>query len=191
MGELLGTVVFILVVMPVDDRVIEPYAQALFVQGADDLFHQVAMQHRAGGVGADLGIMQGKTFVMFGGENDVTAAGGFGERGPVFGEIWFRFEEGDGGLGVGVGVGLYIIFEPFHAAGGADGFALPGAGETGVKAPVNEHAESGIAPPAHAGVMLGGGFHGVLGADGGGEGDDGGGKGQQDGSGAGVDIHGG
>jgi len=43
--------------------------------------------------------------------------------------------------------------------GGA--LAVPLAGGDGVEAPVDEHAESGLAPPLHAGVALGGGF-GVL-----------------------------
>ena len=44
--------------------------------------------------------------------------------------------------------------------------AVPRAGGDGVEAPVDEHAEAGLAPPLHAGVALGGGFGVLNGLDG-------------------------
>ena len=51
------------------------------------------------------------------------------------------------------------VHDPLADAG--DGLAAVLAGGDGVEAPVDEHAEAGVAPPGHACVALGGGF-GVL-----------------------------
>ena len=55
---------------------------------------------------------------------------------------------------------LAAVHDPLADA--ADLLAVVGAGGHGVDAPVDEHAEAGLAPPFHAGVALGRGFR-VLG----------------------------
>ena len=54
---------------------------------------------------------------------------------------------------------LAVVHDPFADA--ADLLALVSAGRDGIDAPVDEHAEAGLAPPFHAGVALVGGFVGV------------------------------
>ena len=67
-----------------------------------------------------------------------------------------RFVVGDGDGGV--------VHDPLADAG--DLLAVPGAGGDGVEAPVDEHAEAGLAPPRHAGVLLRGGLGVLDGGDG-------------------------
>ena len=54
---------------------------------------------------------------------------------------------------------LAAVHDPLADAG--DLLAVVGAGGDGIDAPVDEHAEAGLAPPFHAGVALGGGLVGV------------------------------
>ena len=93
--------------------------------------------------------------MVLGGDDDVLHTGGFGEGYDVVGaegggvEFWgegFVVGDGDGGG----------VHDPLADAG--DLFAVPSAGGDGVKTPVDEHAEAGLAPPLHAGVALGWGF---------------------------------
>ena len=101
--------------------------------------------------------------MVLGGDDDVLHAGGFGEGDDVVraeaGGVELRREgfvvgDGDGG----------VVHDPLADAG--DLLAVPGAGGDGVEAPVDEHAEAGLAPPLHAGVALGGGFGVLNGGDG-------------------------
>jgi len=95
---------------------------------------------------------------MFGSDDDVAHAGFLGEGHPLIGI------EFDGiklfGVGLVAGHGdLAFMHDPFADPG--DGLAVIGAGGHGINAPVDEHAEAGVAPPAHAGVAFRGGFVGV------------------------------
>ena len=54
---------------------------------------------------------------------------------------------------------LAAVHDPLADA--VDLLALVGAGGHGIDAPVDEHAEPGLAPPFHAGVALGGRLVGV------------------------------
>ena len=54
---------------------------------------------------------------------------------------------------------LAAVHDPLADAG--DLLAVVGAGGDGIDAPVDEHAEPGLAPPGHAGVALGGRLVGV------------------------------
>ena len=96
--------------------------------------------------------------MVLGGDDDVLHAGGFGEGDDVV-----RAEAGGvevlcQGLIVGDG-DREVVHDPLANVSGA--LAVPGACWNRVEAPVDEHAEAGLAPPLHAGVALGGGL-GVL-----------------------------
>src|SRR6476646_883059 len=92
--------------------------------------------------------------MMLGGKDDVTAARPFGKPSPFAGETGFRLKEGNGAGGVCSGVGADALLDPLHAPFGGDRLAVPRSGESGVEAPVHEHAEASLTPPLHARVML-------------------------------------
>jgi hypothetical protein len=72
-------------------------------------------------------------------------------------------ELGGEGFVVGDGDGE-VVHDPLANVGGA--LAFPLTGGDGVEAPMDEHAEAGLAPPLHAGVALGWGFCVLDGWDG-------------------------
>ena len=154
--ELLRFLVAVLVVMPVNHRVIEAHAQTLRAGRVDDFAHEVAVEFRAGIVVADLRVVQREAVVVFRGEDDVAAARRLREPRPFAGEAGRGLEERQGALRVGVGVGLHPLLNPLHAPFGADGLAVPCAGQTRVKPPMHKHPEACLAPPGHPGIPLGG-----------------------------------
>ena len=99
-----------------------------------------------------LGVEHGEAVVVLGGDDDVLHAGGLGQRHHIM-----RIEAG--GLNLrrqSLVVGdrdRAVVHDPFADARNL--LAVPRAGGNGVEAPVDEHAEAGVAPPAHARVPLG------------------------------------
>ncbi len=98
---------------------------------------------------ADLRFIHGETVVMFGGDDQIFHAGGFGE--------------GDDGLGVEFGgvelMGALAIFgdrdvealhDPFGFGVRRNLLAVPFAGEGGIRAEVDEHAEFIVAEPVQS-----------------------------------------
>ena len=100
---------------------------------------------------AGLRIEQRKAVVVLAGDDDVFHAGFFGELHPLVGIVFDRIEL----LGVLAIFGhgnLAAVHDPLADA--ADLLAVVGAGGHGIHAPVDEHAEPGLAPPGHALVAL-------------------------------------
>ena len=89
---------------------------------------------------------------MLGGDDDVLHAGGFGEGDDVVCTETGGIEVFGEGLVVGDGDGE-IVHDPLADMGGALTVPLPGRDR--VEAPVDEHAETGLAPPLHARIALG------------------------------------
>ena len=154
MRQLLGPRVGVLVVMPIDHRVVEADAQPGGPHCVHDLLDQVAVQHRAGVVVADARVVQREAFMVFAGEDHVPAPGLFRELCPLARECRRRLEQRDGALGVRVGVGFHALLNPLHAAAGAHGLAFPGPGQSRIQAPMHEHAEPRFPPPLHTGIAL-------------------------------------
>ncbi len=96
--------------------------------------------------------------MVLGGDDDVFHAGGFCKGDDVVRGEAGGIELAGEGLVVGDRDGE-VVHDPLADVGGA--LALPFAGGDGIEAPVDEHAEAGVAPPCHAGVAPGGSF-GVL-----------------------------
>ncbi len=146
-------------------RVVEAEFDALFAALFGEFFEGVAFE-RGGGddvEGVDLGVEHGEAVVVLRGDDDVLHAGGLGEGDDVVGAEARWVELGREGLVVGDRDGE-VVHDPLADVGGA--LAVPLAGGDGVEAPVDEHAEAGLAPPLHAGVALGGGFGVLDGRDG-------------------------
>ena len=101
--------------------------------------------------------------MVLGGDDDVLHAGGFGEGDDVMRAEAGGVELFGEGLVVGDGDGE-VVHDPLADVVGA--LAVPLAGGDGVEAPVDEHAEAGLAPPLHAGVALGRGLGVLNGGDG-------------------------
>ena len=114
----------------------------------------IAFERRGGDdvEGICLGVEHGEAVVVLGGDDDVLHAGGFGEGDDVVGAEGGWIELGSEGFVVGYGDGGGV-HDPFTDAG--DLLAVPRAGGDGVEAPVDEHAEAGLAPPLHASIALG------------------------------------
>ena len=110
----------------------------------------------------DFGVIHGEAVVMFGGDDEILHASGFGEGDPRFGvevdgvELMGAFAIfGDGDV--------EALHDPFGFGVRGDLLAFPFAGEGGVRAPVDEHAEFVVAEPSHA---VGGGRGGLGGEEG-------------------------
>ena len=135
-------------------------------EGTDDVFavgRGVDDVPLAGGRGE-----HGEAVVMLRGDHDVFDAGVFGELGPGVGVV-LRGVELFGELAVFGDGNFAFLHDPFADA--FHGLVVIEAGGDGVDAPMDEHAEAGVAPPLHAGVALGGSFVGVgLGGGGNGRG---------------------
>ena len=146
-------------------RVVEAEFDALLAALFGEFFERVALEGGGGDdvEGVDLGVEHGEAVVVFGGDDDVLHAGGFGEGDDVVRAEAGGVELGGEGFVVGDGDGG-VVHDPLADAG--DLLAVPCAGGDGVEAPVDEHAEAGFAPPLHAGVFLGGGFGVLDGGDG-------------------------
>ena len=145
--------------------VVEAEFEALFAALFGELFEGVAVEGRGCDdvEGVDFGVEHGEAVVMFGGDDDVLHAGGFGEGDDVVCVEAGGVELFGEGLVVGDGDGE-VVHDPLADVGGA--LSVPLAGGDGVEAPVDEHAEAGLAPPGHAGVALGGSFGVLDGGDG-------------------------
>lgn len=140
--------------------VVEAELDSLLAALLGELLEGIAMEGSGGDdvEGIDLGVEHGEAVVMLGGNDDVLHAGSLGEGNDVM-----RGEAGGVELlceafVVGDGDGE-IVHDPLTDVGGA--LTVPLACGDGVEAPVDEHAEAGLAPPGHASVALRGGF-GVL-----------------------------
>ena len=96
--------------------------------------------------------------MVLGGDDDVFHACGFGEGDDVVRAEAGGVEVFGEGFVVGDGDGE-VVHDPLADVRGA--LAVPSACRNRVEAPVDEHAEAGLAPPLHTGVALGCGF-GVL-----------------------------
>lgn len=130
-------------------RIVEAQPDALALAGRRQFLHGVAMEGRRVDdvVLAGLGVEHGKTVVMFSGDDDVLHAGVLGDGDPLvrvepdgvefIGEFLVVF---DGNFGV--------VHDPLADAG--DFFAIPIAGGQRIEAPVDEHAETRVAPPVEA-----------------------------------------
>ena len=145
--------------------VVEAELEALLAALFGELAEGVALEGGGGDdvEGVGFGVEHGEAVVVLGGDDDVLHAGGFGEGDDVVGGEGGGVEAGGEGFVVGDGDGG-VVHDPLADAG--DVLAVPGAGGDGVEAPVDEHAEAGLAPPFHAGVALGGGFGVLDGGDG-------------------------
>ncbi len=152
--QLLRLGVGVLVVVPVDDGVVEADFQTFGPARLDDFLHEVAVQYVPGVVVAGFRVEQAEAVVVFGGEDEILAAGFLGEPGPLAGEVGGRLELRDRLPGVGVGVGFDALLDPLHAAALADRLAVPRAGQAGVETPMDKHAEACFTPPLHAGIPL-------------------------------------
>ena len=141
--------------MPIDDGMVKAHAQAFAAQRRYDLFHKVAVQHGSSIVIGNLRIMQGKPFVMFGSEDYITASRLFCQTRPLLCEAFLWLEQGNGSLRVGVRIDLDALLNPLHPALGSNRLAVPGTGQTGIKPPMDEHAEPSFPPPFHACIALG------------------------------------
>ena len=130
-----------------------------------EFLQRVAMEGRGGDdvERVRLGIEHGEAVVVLGGDDDVLHAGGLGQRDDVVrgeaGGVELRCErlvirDGDGA----------VVHDPLADAG--DLLAVPRAGGHGVESPVDEHAETRVAPPRHAGVFLRGRLGVLDGGDG-------------------------
>ena len=154
--ELPRFLVAVLVVMPVNHRMIEAHAQTLSAGRLDDFADEVAVEFRAGVVVADLRVVQREAVVVFRGEDDIATARRLREPRPLAREVGRGLKERQGALRVRVGVGLHPLLNPLHAPLGGDGLAVPGAGQTRVKPPVHKNPEARVAPPSHPGLPLSG-----------------------------------
>ena len=135
-------------------RVVETKFEAVESAGVAQLYHRIAGKRRGlddGGV-AHLRVEHGEAVVVFGGDDKVAHAGLLREADPGIGV------EVDGVKGAGDLTVIYRDWDLGHSldmfAVAAVGFALPGAAERRVDAPVDEHAEAGLAPPTETGVAL-------------------------------------
>ena len=142
-------------VMPVLGlRIVESQLDALLLAGRGQFLERIAMEGRGVDdvVRAGLGVEHGEAVVVLRGDDDVLHAGVLGDRHPLVGVELHRVEL----LGVAGVFGhgdLAVVHDPLADA--ADLLAVVGAGGHAVEAPVDEHAEAGLAPPLHAGVALG------------------------------------
>ena len=134
--------------------------EALFFAGVRELLDDVAFEgggvHDIEGVG---GLEHGETVMVLGGDDHVFLAGVLGEFDEVIG-VELGGVELVGVLFVLGGGDLGVVLDPLAEVGNIA--ALVDAGGSGVDAPVDEHAETGFAPPLHAGVFL---FLGLGGLD--------------------------
>jgi hypothetical protein len=146
-------------------RVVEAEFDALFAALFGEFAEWVAFEGSRGDdvEGIDLGVEHGEAVVVFGGDDDVLHAGGFGQGDDVVRAEASGVEVFREGFVVGDGDGE-VVHDPLADVGGA--LAVPLAGGDGVEAPVDEHAEAGFAPPLHSGVALGRGFGVLDGGDG-------------------------
>ena len=109
------------------------------------------------------GVEHGKAVVVFGGDDDIFLASGFGEGDDVV-----RIEAG----GVEFGCESFIVgyrdrsavHDPLAYSGNL--LAVPGSGGDRVEAPVDEHAEAGCTPPCHASIAFSRSFGILNGLDG-------------------------
>lgn len=136
-------------------RVVEAELDALLAALLGEFLDGISVEGCGGDdiEGVDLGVEHGEAIVVLGGDDDVLHAGALGERHDVVrgeaGGIELLCEA----LVVGDGNGE-VVHDPFADVSGA--LAVPLSGGDGVEAPVDEHAESGIAPPGHACIALSG-----------------------------------
>jgi hypothetical protein len=152
-------------VVEVGRGVVEAEGHIFGLGGFDELGHDVFLIGRVGdfviGVG---GVEHAEAVVVFGGEDDVALAGGFGEADEGAGVELFRVEAD--GQGTVFGFGDAGVLLAHDGPGGFD------AGER-IGAPMDEHAELGVVE-----AMLALGLVGVGGEAGGNEQDEGDGDSQ-------------
>ena len=135
--------------------IVEAELDAVFLTSRLQILHRIAGKGSGlddGGV-ADLGIIHGETVVMFRGDDEVSHAGFLRELDPFI-RIELRGVEFpgdflviDGDRNLGHALDVLAVAAVFSA--------IPRAAQIGIHAPMHEHAEAGIAPPAKAGIALG------------------------------------
>ncbi len=139
--------------MPVHDRVVDAELQALLAAFVGQRLQQALAVRRSVHhvVVGRLGVEQAEAVVVLGGDDDVLDSGFLGKANP-FGRIVLDGIELLGQLLVLGHRDVRAVHDPLADA--ADGLALPRAGGHGVQAPMDEHAEAGVAPPLHPGIAL-------------------------------------
>ena len=129
--------------MPVHQRVVEADAHPLFAGSFHILPDQVPAGTLFGGtIICGFRIEMAEALVMFGGHHHVAHAGFASDFGPFARRVRLRLEL----LGEGLVFGnrdAFVFHHPFVA------------GQKAIKAPMNEHAESGFMPPFHAPNAIG------------------------------------
>jgi len=134
--------------VPVHDGIVKAKADAGRLARIRQLFEHVPFERSKFGdiITAHLRVPHRESVVMFGGDDDVLRASLFGQLHPGFGIKLERIEL-PGVLFVLGGRDVLLVHNPF--SGGAV-VALVDAARYGVRSPMDEHAEPGVAPPAHA-----------------------------------------
>ena len=143
--------------VPVHDRVIHAEAHALALRGARQRLDNVAVIGRRIDhvVVRHLRVEQREPVVVLGRDDDVLHPRILRGAHP-FVRIVLHGIEGAHELLVFVHGHLRVAHDPL--ANARDALAVIAAGGDGVRAPVDEHPELGVTPPAHAGVALTCGF---------------------------------
>ena len=146
-------------------RVVEAKFDALLFALDGELAEGIAFEGGSGDdvEGISFRVEHGEAVVMLGGDDDVLHPGRFGESDDIVRAEGGGIESGGEGFVVG-DRDRGVVHDPLADAG--DLVAVPGPGGDGVEAPMDEHAEAGLAPPCHAGVTLSRGFGVLNGGDG-------------------------
>ena len=153
-GQVVGMV-------PIHDGMVPAHLDSLPPAGVGQFLHDVAFKRGRHDVEVGVfGVEQAEAVVVLGGDDDVLGPGILGDPDPLVGIEFHRIELLHK-LFVLLQRDLAALANPF----GVIGPAFPLASGHGVDAPVDEHPETGVAPPFHPLVAfgLGLGLHGFLG----------------------------
>ena len=125
-----------------DVGIVEAEPDALLLAGFGQFGHRIAFEGgRVDDVeGRQLRAEHREAVVMLGGDDDVLAAGLFGQLDPLVGVELRRVELG-GELFIFLHRDFLVELHPFAAA------------QLAVDSPVDEHAEAGLAPPLHPRIL--------------------------------------
>ena len=140
--------------MPIHDRVVEAESQALFLRLVGERAHRIVSVRRGidDVVWAGLAVEHRKPVVMLRCDDDVFHAGGLRDTNPLRRIEPDRVELG-GELLVPRARDIRPRHDPFADLFRAMSFEF--ARGHRVETPVDEHAETGLAPPSHAAVSVG------------------------------------
>ena len=149
-AQLRANRVIVIRVRPIDDGMIKTDAESACAKCVCKFPHDVAPEAIFRIVVGLCGIEERESVVMFCREHGVAATGFFREFCPFRGGVGARCEARERGVAVSFGIDFDVFLNPFAAGV----FAVPFAGEPGIKSVVNEHSEFCIAPPTHARIAF-------------------------------------